>query len=327
MPDLDTESRENLAVSFRSTDREAAHDQLTKTFAEHVLQIDGEHDLDFRLDVVPSQQFLMSRIQFGAAVGFEAPPMQSCYQINIPIDGSANLTQGNERRAVEAGSGGLAMRPGEPLLLRWDARTSQYAIKLPRASIEAHAAKLAGLPAGENIEFDLSFDLTTGAGRALVATADFTYAELARPGGVVALPWARRELESVFMSQLLWVIPNQLTALLNRTDGDSRHARIREVIDHIDRHPDLQLTVADLTELAGVGPRALQTGFRQVVGVSPTAYVRGVRLDRVHQDLVNGRGSVTDIAARWGFYHPGHFARHYRTRFGMTPSETLRRSM
>ncbi|MEV0685544.1 AraC family transcriptional regulator [Nocardia sp. NPDC050378] len=326
MPEPNDEQVPDLTVSYRSTDREAAHRRLTQTFAEHVLRIERDRDLDFRLDVVPSQQFLMSRIRFGAAVGFEAPPMQSCYQINIPLDGSATLTQRNAQRTVRAGAGGLAMHPGAPLLLRWEEQTSQYAIKFPRAPLEAHAAKLAGLRGAESIEFDLSFDLTSSAGRALVASADFAYTELARPGGLASFPSAKRELESMFMTQLLCVVPNQLSALLNRGETSTRHAKIREVIDYIDSHPDLQLSITDLAELAGLGPRALQAGFRQVVGVSPSAYVRGIRLDRVNQDLVNGRGSVTDIAARWGFYHPGHFARHYRTRFGISPSETRRRS-
>ncbi|MGW8882378.1 helix-turn-helix domain-containing protein, partial [Streptomyces mirabilis] len=34
---------------------------------------------------------------------------------------------------------------------------------------------------------------------------------------------------------------------------------------------------------------------------------------------------VTDVAARWGFVHPGHFSVYFRRRFGEPPSATLRR--
>ena len=41
-----------------------------------------------------------------------------------------------------------------------------------------------------------------------------------------------------------------------------------------------------------------------------------------------GRGagelSVSEVAWRWGFAHHGRFAAQYRTRFGETPSQTLR---
>ncbi|WP_420820345.1 helix-turn-helix domain-containing protein [Rhodococcus jostii] len=34
------------------------------------------------------------------------------------------------------------------------------------------------------------------------------------------------------------------------------------------------------------------------------------------------RRSINEVAATWGFHPSGHFARHYRTRFGVSPSET-----
>ena len=34
--------------------------------------------------------------------------------------------------------------------------------------------------------------------------------------------------------------------------------------------------------------------------------------------------TVAELAARWGFAHPGRFAVAYRAKFGHSPSETLR---
>jgi AraC family ethanolamine operon transcriptional activator len=35
--------------------------------------------------------------------------------------------------------------------------------------------------------------------------------------------------------------------------------------------------------------------------------------------------TVTEVAFRWGFWHLSRFAREYRSMFGESPSETLRR--
>jgi transcriptional regulator GlxA family with amidase domain len=80
--------------------------------------------------------------------------------------------------------------------------------------------------------------------------------------------------------------------------------------------------------VSGVGVRALQDGFREAVGASPTAWIRSRRLERAHADLraaEPGDGTtVTEVAMRWGFSHFGRFSVRYRERFGVSPHETLR---
>ncbi len=85
---------------------------------------------------------------------------------------------------------------------------------------------------------------------------------------------------------------------------------------------------AELARLAGTSVRQLHEGFRRHLGLSPMVYLREVRLMRAHEDLVaadQGLRSVSDVAYRWGFGHPGRFAADYRRRYGQLPSDTLRR--
>ena len=95
----------------------------------------------------------------------------------------------------------------------------------------------------------------------------------------------------------------------------------------IEEHAAEPLTVADVAEAVGVSARALQDGFRRHLGTTPVSYLRDVRLDRVRAELTAaapGATTVTDVAYRWGFFHPGRFAAAYRERFGESPSRTLR---
>lgn len=119
------------------------------------------------------------------------------------------------------------------------------------------------------------------------------------------------------MTQLLMTIPSQLTPDLHGRPAHARRSKIREIMEYVDENPGAELSTADLAAMAGISARALQAGFQDVVGMSPTAYVRGVRLDRVRFELEAGVSrSVTDAAARWGFFHPGRFARQYRNGSG-----------
>ncbi|QSE80549.1 AraC family transcriptional regulator [Rhodococcus koreensis] len=314
-------------LNFRTADLDAAHAQVTKAFAGHDVHVPDDREVDFRLDLAPAPRLTIGRMSYGAAVTLHGPPMRLCYHVNLPVTGASTVEQGGVRRSFVAGEAGVAFGPQAPVLVQWSADSWQYHIKLPKDPLEAHAAKLTGRPIGEEIRFDLTFDLRSSAAQALVATAGFLYAELSRPDGISTMPAACHELESALMTQLLMTVPSQLTPELHGKPPHTRRSKIREIVDYVDRHPEDDITTADLASMAGVSERALQAGFREVVGMSPTAYLRGVRLDRVHLDLACGSsGSVTDIAAHWGFYHPGRFAQQYRARFGFLPSETVLRS-
>ncbi len=87
-------------------------------------------------------------------------------------------------------------------------------------------------------------------------------------------------------------------------------------------------SVADLCRHTGASLRTLEYAFQECVGVSPSRYLKTVRLERVRRALLDsGPGvRVGDIANRWGFWHLGQLAADYRRRFGELPSETARAS-
>jgi AraC family ethanolamine operon transcriptional activator len=70
--------------------------------------------------------------------------------------------------------------------------------------------------------------------------------------------------------------------------------------------------------------RTLQNCFQEALGMSPASYLRTVRLNAVRRALREGPPATTiaDTAARWGFWHMGHFSQEYKTLFGETPSQT-----
>jgi AraC family ethanolamine operon transcriptional activator len=87
------------------------------------------------------------------------------------------------------------------------------------------------------------------------------------------------------------------------------------------------ITVADLCVELGVSRRTLQYSFQDVLGTNPVRFLRAMRLNGARRDLRAGTApadSVQDIAARWGFWHMGHFVTDYKRMFGELPSETLR---
>jgi AraC family transcriptional regulator, ethanolamine operon transcriptional activator len=70
--------------------------------------------------------------------------------------------------------------------------------------------------------------------------------------------------------------------------------------------------------------RSLQTGFREVYGMTPHAYRTSLRMSSARTDLRRGSGTVSEVAVRWGFLHLGRFSVDYKRMFGESPSVTLR---
>lgn len=110
-----------------------------------------------------------------------------------------------------------------------------------------------------------------------------------------------------------------------------RHANQRAIVqratDYVITHTDEPIFVERLCDVTGVSRRSLQYAFEHTLGTSPVEYLRAARLHGVRRELKStprNVASIQDIAARWGFWHLGHFCTHYRQLFGGRPSETPR---
>lgn len=109
---------------------------------------------------------------------------------------------------------------------------------------------------------------------------------------------------------------------------DAHPAALRRAISYIEANADLDLTVVDIARSAYVSTRSVQLAFRRHLDTTPMAYLRRLRLDRAHTELlaaVPGDGTtVTGVSARWGWSRPSRFAADYRAAYGRHPHQVLR---
>jgi transcriptional regulator GlxA family with amidase domain len=98
--------------------------------------------------------------------------------------------------------------------------------------------------------------------------------------------------------------------------------------DYALSHVDERVYVTDLCRAAAVSERALEYAFKEVMGLTPVAYLIRLRLHRARQALLaatHGSTTVSTVALDWGFWHFGEFSRAYKDCFAELPSDTLRR--
>jgi AraC-like DNA-binding protein len=99
-----------------------------------------------------------------------------------------------------------------------------------------------------------------------------------------------------------------------------------ELIDYIRANLDQPLRLSDLEVRSHYSRRALQYAFRERLGVTPKQWIREQRLLLAYRQLqADGpRPTVLAVALTCGYVHASQFAKDFKRRFGVSPSEVRR---
>ena len=79
-----------------------------------------------------------------------------------------------------------------------------------------------------------------------------------------------------------------------------------------------------LAEAAGMSYHQMYRALRDELQMTPSRFIRGVRIECASELLRQGAGSVTEVAYAVGFEALSHFSRAYREHFGVAPSAHVR---
>lgn len=80
-------------------------------------------------------------------------------------------------------------------------------------------------------------------------------------------------------------------------------------------------TVPEMAEVLGISAGQLRRVVKQHAGASPRLWLRNLRLEHAAHLLVDPRLRIKEVQARVGITDASHFARDFRDRFGMSPTE------
>ncbi len=141
---------------------------------------------------------------------------------------------------------------------------------------------------------------------------------------------SRAAVEVELLETLLATLGSGSRLELTRRDRTRRsYSQIIKAAEaHALAHIGERLYVTDMCKAASASERTLQHAFREILGMTPIAYLTRLRLHRVRQALRAASYGSTTVAAEaleWGFWHFGEFSSAYKACFGELPSETLKR--
>lgn len=112
---------------------------------------------------------------------------------------------------------------------------------------------------------------------------------------------------------------------MRQTTLDDYRKRILDVLIHIQRHLDEDVSLEALARVAHFAPHHFHRVFRGMVGESVKEHVRRLRLERAAYFLRYSDRPVTRLAFEAGYETHESFTRAFRAHFGESPSGYRRR--
>ena len=234
--------------------------------------------------------------------------------ITIPHQGDVNFKQAS--RSTKCTPGGFLVERGDLPYEFWHGRRNKlWVLKVPTASVRARLGATDRLGA-------LTFDATSGVGSYFVGAVRNTIA------CIDEIDEAARELAGQQLLDLLCLAMKGDNRILGSASSTIRSAHLQRAEQFVrDNLKNPRLSSRLVAESCGISLRYLQQLFAES-DHSVISYIREKRLTRCDEALkiTNDSSTVASIALQWGFYDQAQFCRHYRKRYGRTPTDTRRLS-
>ena len=97
------------------------------------------------------------------------------------------------------------------------------------------------------------------------------------------------------------------------------HMKLSAVITYMEKHLTENLNFKHLAGCTQMSATSLRRHFQDILGCSPMAYLRRMRIRRAMLLLSDPRKSISDVAFEVGFNDSGYFARIFKREAGMSP--------
>ncbi|GAA0444803.1 transcriptional regulator [Actinoplanes capillaceus] len=315
-------------ISLRTTDVDEAR-EFCRSLYYGPLRIEPVGDpgrFRFQADVVVLGPITLGEVGYGTDIRVSIAALETAYHVLVPLTG---MLRSRHRGAVVLAdpTRAVVFRPTGDIEVDWPASCRLISVKVERAALEREVDAALDQRVISPLPLGATFDLVDGPGRTWAAMVRLLLTELREPDALASRPRMAARWRDMVVSGLALTVEHPYGEEPAGLQGPHRPRTVKRALDAMHAEPWRAYTIHDLAALAGVGVRILQESFRQHVGMPPLTYLRRLRLDEVHAELCRsdpGQVSVSEVAYRYGFTHLGRFAGAYRTRFGETPSQTLR---
>lgn len=259
--------------------------------------------------------------------GFRAfvEPTRDCYTLEFALEGLTSVQHRRKYFSVSHGGCGVITSPNEAT--EWTDFGNPYramSVALDKGAIEAKFRALTGRDQVHGIVFDPLIDTRSPSGRSFLSLISGLYEAVEDNNSILDHQLNAAAAEDLIVTSLLTSFDHSHTHLLDLQVASGNSRALRAAMEYLEAHSEEVLAVDHVANAVGISIRSLQRTFRELKGMSPTQYLREVRLEKARARLSDpySNEAVTDVALGCGFSHLGAFSVEYKRKYGESPSET-----
>lgn len=234
-----------------------------------------------------------------------------CLHVAVLVRGALKVAQ-DDRAAVLAPGDISSYDTSRPTVARADQGFEAVVVRIPRALLGPHAAKLSGLTA---LRIPGGAGLPRLAARFLCGVADgLADGEIARTDANIA----ERVIDLV---RGVYAEPAGPRGPVHPRSKTTLLLHAQAFIDASLADPGLDPD--QIARACFISTRYLHRVF-ELDGLSVCEWIRTARLDRCRRDLLDpafAGETIAELASRWGLTSAPHFSRVFRTAYGCSPRE------
>ena len=130
--------------------------------------------------------------------------------------------------------------------------------------------------------------------------------------------------ESLLLSVVARLATNHIVPGQSLGGLEREHAAVRLIREWLDSHPEQNVSVHSLADIAGLSAYYLVRVFHKHVGMPPHQYQKNVRVLKARRLLASG-AAISEVAYRVGFCDQSHLNRCFKTTLGVTPGKYVTR--
>jgi hypothetical protein len=212
-------------------------------------------------------------LEWGAGVMVSAPLLPDFYLLQFTLTGECELWLQAHHSVLPARSVTI-VNPGRAFRKAWMPGTRQLLLRIDRCLVERELRAWTGGNEGGSIEFDVPPVEDWATIGTLALFVRMVCEDLKNEASDLSHPLVADRVASGLVALLLTSMPHNKQRAIEAVNQPTAPFFVRRVEEFIQEHARDPITLADLTGIAGVSTRALQTSFRRFRNTTLASRVR-----------------------------------------------------